>query len=138
MAFILETNKKCMIRNAYSQQHGTHLVDENKKYRCIHSFPLKTSRRYLINNKFNYNFQIFIQFCCFILKYVRLFLPPVHYGKIWSAESASQPVIVHLFTGSHAWLGNSIEVISYIFRDFSETRQKSFPIFPIFFAILSR
>jgi hypothetical protein len=36
-----------------------------KKYQCIPSFPLKTIRRYFI--KLNYNFQIFNQFCCFVL-----------------------------------------------------------------------
>jgi hypothetical protein len=32
---------------------------KTKKYKFIPSFPLKTIRRYLINNKLNYNFQIF-------------------------------------------------------------------------------
>jgi hypothetical protein len=71
-----------------------------KNYQCIPSFPLKTIRRYLINNKLNYNFQIFNQFCCFVLKCMRLFLrngPAVHY-----AESASQPITVRHFTGSDA------------------------------------
>jgi hypothetical protein len=31
-----------------SSKGGTHLVEENKKYQCIPSFPLKTIRRYLI------------------------------------------------------------------------------------------
>ena len=39
-----------------SVNRGTHLVEENKKYQCIPSFPLKTIRRYLINNKLNYNY----------------------------------------------------------------------------------
>ena len=50
------------------------MVKENKKYRCIPSFPLKKIRRYLINNELNYNFQIFNYFCCFVLKCMRLFL----------------------------------------------------------------
>jgi hypothetical protein len=34
------------------------LVEENKKYQRIPSFPLKTIRRYVINNKLNSNFQL--------------------------------------------------------------------------------
>ena len=58
MAFILEKTQeihdlKCILVAWYR------LVEENKKYQCIPSFPLKTIRRYLINNKLKYNFQIF-------------------------------------------------------------------------------
>jgi hypothetical protein len=39
------------------------LVKENKKYQCIPSFPLKTIRRHLINNKLKFsNFQLVLLF----------------------------------------------------------------------------
>jgi hypothetical protein len=39
------------------------LVEENKKYQCIPSFPLKTIRRYFINYKWDHNFQLVLLFC---------------------------------------------------------------------------
>jgi hypothetical protein len=50
-------------RNALFEMHISSVVHiwskKTKKYQCFPSFPLKTIRRYLINNKLNYNFQIF-------------------------------------------------------------------------------
>jgi hypothetical protein len=76
-----EINKKFIIgsyrhlylkqtRNAWFEMHISNVVHiwskETKKYQCIPSaFPLKT----IHNNKFNYNFQIFNSFCCFVLKW---------------------------------------------------------------------
>jgi hypothetical protein len=41
---------------------GTHSVVENKNTNAP-SFPSKTIRIYLINNKLNYNFQLVLLFC---------------------------------------------------------------------------
>jgi hypothetical protein len=61
MAFIgiYTRNKQEMHDLKYILVGNSHLVEENKNYQCVPSFPLKTIRRHLINKKLNYNFQIF-------------------------------------------------------------------------------
>jgi hypothetical protein len=53
--------------NAWFEMHNSCVVHiwskKTKKYQCIRSLPLKTIRRYLINNKLNYNFQLVLLFC---------------------------------------------------------------------------
>ena len=76
-----------------------HLVEENKKYQCNSFFSTKNQSQISYYNKLYYNFNAdaIISMICFKM---HASPGPLHYGKIMTAESASQPITVRHFTGN--------------------------------------